>query len=199
MKINFFPYLAASLVLTAASLILATNLAAEETSPKPLVGISYGQAKANFNNYSSSSTGGAGFLLGVEYEKFRVYADLAFYEWQGSPTKNPKWKKAKTRTIYANADYQHQFKPWLTGFAGLYFGLVDLEFDNPKDYQSGLAGGAQAGVILPLGQSNWQLEAAARFSAMNAEQDLPAKEGEAVEKAKITGQSEAQLRLLYVY
>lgn len=197
MKTKFLCYLTASLVL--AGFCLITPAIAEDASPKPLVGISYGQAKANFNNYSSSSTGGTGFLLGVEYQQFRVYADLAFFKWQGSQTKNPKWKAAKTRTIYANVDYQHQFAPWLTGFAGLYFGLVDLEFDNPKDYQSGPAGGAQLGVLLPLGQSNWQLEAVTRFTGMSAEQDLPTLGDEPAEKAKITGQTEAQLRLVFVY
>lgn len=189
MKTKFLRHLLIYLVVAACFFLITPAMAEEDTGPQPLVGISYGQAKANFNNYSSSSTGGTGFLLGVDYQQFRIYADLSFYKWQG----------AKTRTIYANADYQYQFQPWLTGFAGLYFGLVDLEFDNPKDYQSGPAGGAQLGVLLPLGQSNWQLEAVTRFTGMSAEQDLPTLGDEPAEKAKITGQTEAQLRLVFVY
>ena len=78
-------------------------------------------------------------------------------------------------------------------FVGVYGGLVDLELDAAKNYQSGASAGVQGGVLLPLGKSGWQLETGLRFGGFDAKLTHPATQQE----VKIKSQAEAFIVLSF--
>ena len=152
-----------------AGLLLATFLVGSglsqvsQAETLPMFGVRLALAEAKFSGFqpaslNSASTTGYGFMLGVTSGAHRVYADLNFYSWD----------TADTRTIHANYDYiWRSGKAWQV-FTGVYGGLVDLETAAVNKYQSGPSAGVQAGVLLPLGTSGWNLETGLRYGGFSA-------------------------------
>lgn len=145
--------------LLAASLVAAATLSqVSKAETLPMFGVKFALADADFTGLEASSTTGYGFVLGVTSGAHRVYADLNFYSWDA----------ADTRTIHANYDYVWRAgKAWQV-FTGVYGGLVDLELDAANKYQSGPSAGVQAGVLVPLGASGWNLETGLRYGGFSA-------------------------------
>ena len=150
--------------LLAVSLVAAATLSqASQAETLPMFGVRLALAEAKFSGFqpsslNSASTTGYGFMLGVTSGAHRVYADLNFYSWD----------TADTRTIHANYDYiWRSGKAWQV-FTGVYGGLVDLETAAVNKYQSGPSAGVQAGVLLPLGTSGWNLETGLRYGGFSA-------------------------------
>lgn len=154
-----------------------------EAETKPLFGVKMILADADFNGLASSTASGYGVVLGVTAESFRVYGDLNFYAWEG----------ADTRTIHANYDYIWRAGESWQVFMGIYGGLVDLELDVADKYQSGASVGVQAGFLIPLGSSGWQVETGLRYGGFDAQLFDP----ETQQAIKIKTQSEAFITLNY--
>ncbi len=148
-----------------------------EAETLPLFGVRLAMADAEFANLSSSTTAGYGVILGVTLPKYRVYADLNFYSWDG----------ADTRSIHANYDYIWRAGESWQVFTGIYGGLVDLELDAADKYQSGPSAGVQAGFLLPLGSSGWQLETGMRYGGFDAKLLNPATQQEVKIKTQVEG------------
>ena len=149
----------------------------------PMFGVRLAAVNANFSGLNESTTSGYGITLGVTEVTYRVYADLNFYSWDS----------ASTRTIHANYDYLWRAGETWRPFVGVYGGLVDLELDAAKNYQSGASAGVQGGVLLPLGKSGWQLETGLRFGGFDAKLTHPATQQE----VKIKSQAEAFIVLSF--
>lgn len=143
----------------------------------PIFGVRLAMADANFSSLDTSVTSGHGLVLGVTSTTYRIYADLNFYTWDA----------AKTRTIHANYDYIWQVSEFWQPFMGVYGGLVDLELDVAKNYQSGASVGVQGGVLFPLGKSGWQVETGARYGGFGAKLFNPATQ----QDEKLKSQAEA--------
>jgi len=147
-------------------LVLLVGLAVSPSSRAetlPMFGVRLAAVNANFSGLNESTTSGYGITLGVTEVTYRVYADLNFYSWDS----------ASTRTIHANYDYLWRAGETWRPFAGVYGGLVDLELDAAKNYQSGASAGVQAGVLFPLRKSGWQVETGLRFGGFDAKLTNP--------------------------
>lgn len=132
-----------------------------------LAGLRFSYASGDFSGIKDDWSRGVGAVLGVSYPHHRVYADLNLYTWQ----------EVNSRTIHANYDRLWRINGDWQAFAGVFGGLVDLELGSAlrgqNDYQSGLSGGVQAGVLHPLGRG-WQLEAGVRYNHFSVETPSPA-------------------------
>ncbi|SFX32700.1 hypothetical protein [Marinospirillum alkaliphilum] len=132
-----------------------------------LAGLRFSQASADFSGIKDDTGTGVGVVLGVSYPTFRVVADLNLYSWD----------EVNTRTIHASYERLWQVSGDWQAFAGVFGGVVDLELGSAlrgkDDYQSGLSGGVQAGVLYPLGRG-WQLETGVRYNHFSVEISSPA-------------------------
>jgi len=147
----------------------------------PLLGLKLAAVNTDFSGSDESTASGYGVVLGVTNISYRIYADLNFYSWDS----------ISTRTIHANYDYLWRAGETWRPFVGLYGGLVDLELEAAKEYQSGVSAGIQGGLLLPLSNTGWQLEAGMRFGGFNVELLNPTTQ----QKVKIKSQAEAFITL----
>lgn len=147
----------------------------------PMFGVKLALADTDFSGLEASTTSGYGLILGVTAPTYRVYADLNFYSWD----------EVNTRTIHANYDYIWRAEKSVQIFTGIYGGLVDLEIDATKKYQSGPSAGVQAGLLLPLGKSGWNLETGLRYGGFSSKINNEA----SGQEVKINSQAEAFITL----
>ncbi|MBE0505723.1 MAG: TonB-dependent receptor [Marinospirillum sp.] len=143
-------------------LLMAMALPVAASDVATLAGLRFSQASGVFSGIKDDTATGVGAVLGVSYPHYRVYADLNLYSWD----------EVNTRTIHANYErLWHVGSDW-QAFAGVFGGVVDFELGSAlrgkDDYQSGLSGGVQVGVLHPVGRG-WQLETGVRYNHFSVE------------------------------
>jgi|AntRauTorcE11897_2_1112592.scaffolds.fasta_scaffold01020_1 hypothetical protein len=172
------------LALLGITLCLSTQAQADPQRPDPFVGINVSLAQIGMDTLPEDTTQGKGIQFGVIYPNQRVYAHLAFQDWD----------EAETRVIAAHYDYLWHLDSRITAFVGIQGALADFDLSGihqTEVYETGPGLGAQAGALWELGRG-WVLETGLRYTRFQVDIN-----SQLVGETRLESLSEGYLSLFY--